>query len=73
MGVSSPSGPNYGQADILNGQNATEQDPNVGEAGQHIVSGQLRVKGSKSRYIGLGDWMALVDQVSQCIPSKGTY
>jgi hypothetical protein len=68
----SPIQTNSGQADFLNRRNATEQESNVREAGQFIVSGQFRVKGGKSRYIGVGDWMALVDQVKLIHSFKST-
>lgn len=40
-----------------------EQDPIVEGGAFSIASGKFSIIGDKSRYIGLGDWMALVDQV----------
>lgn len=47
-----------GQADFINGRDATEQGP---KKDQSIASGRLRIKKGKSWYVGLGDRVALLD------------
>jgi len=62
-----------GQNGFVNGQTTTEQEANAEDEAISIVSGQFCVKEGKSRYIGLGDWMALVDQVKLSHPLDSIY
>jgi len=63
MNSNLPSGGYAGVAVPMDIRKVTEQAPVYRGASQSMTSGRLDVKGSRSKYIGVGDKMALFDHV----------
>jgi hypothetical protein len=63
MNSNLPAGSYAGVAVPMDIRKVTEQGPVYRGGGQSMTSGRLHVKGSRSRYIGLGENMALFDHV----------